>query len=365
MTTDSQLRFPDRVASIRRVLAESDLDGILISNGENRRYFSGFVSSAGYLLITQDSAVLITDFRYTEQAASQAPGFSVVRQQGRLRDWFPPILEDMGIRRLGFESDDMTVASLKSFDEAIAAADGSTELVSTQGHGVKLRAIKDDAELMALQRVIDVGDSAFEETLAKLRPGFTEREAAWEFEKSIRERGAEGLSFPTIVASGPNAARPHHQTGDRKLAESETIVFDCGAQFEGYCSDLTRTIVLGQPDERTAAVYNLVLEAQEAAIRDVRSGMTGEEADQIARAIIADAGHGDDFGHSLGHGLGLEVHEEPHVGPRADNVLQVGMPFTIEPGVYISGWGGVRIEDVVVLEPDGARVLSHATKTRY
>ena len=364
-TSGSAFRFPSRVAAIREVIADAGLDGILISNGENRRYLSGFIGSAGFLLITGGETRLITDFRYTEQAGMQAPGFKVVRQMGRLSEWFPPLMAELGICKLGFESDDITVSVLTRFEEAVADSEVEIEFVPTAGHTVKLRAVKDSDELLALQRAIDVGDAAFEETLGKLRPGMMESEAAWEFEKSIRERGAESLSFDTIVASGPNAARPHHQTGSRELREGETIVFDCGAKFEGYCSDLTRTVVLGTPDAEVVRVYNIVLDAQELAIRDVRAGMTGEEADGLARQVISEAGHGDDFGHSLGHGLGLEVHEDPHVGPRAEDVLEVGMPFTIEPGIYIPGWGGVRIEDVVVLEPDGARVLSHAVKTRY
>ena len=193
----------------------------------------------------------------------------------------------------------------------------------------------------------------------------TEKEAAWEFEKAIRERGAECLSFDTIVANGPNAARPHHQTGDTKLQEGETIIFDCGATYHGYCSDLTRTVVLGDADAEVAKIYNIVLDAQEAAIEQVEAGHSGSEADGIARKIIADAGYADMFGHSLGHGLGLQVHEEPNVGPRGTTPLEDGMPFTIEPGIYIPGWGGVRIEDVVVLENGRARVLSHAEKMRF
>lgn len=441
MTGDQpEFRFPSRVAAIREVIGNADFDGLLISNRENRRYLSGFVGSAGYLLITATEARLVTDFRYTEQAALQAPGFEVVQQKGRLSDWFPKLVEASAVERLAFEADDMTVDTVETLRAALArpaagqaaagadegmnrptpetepdadaanvaaenatsaaqepAADGSTdddvgekdesidgsaavayavaiapaapepvaELVPSKGHAGKLRAIKDAVELDALQRAIDVGDAAFAETLSKLRVGMTEREAAWEFEKSIRERGAESLAFDTIVASGPNAARPHHQTGDRQLAEGETIVFDCGAQLDGYCSDLTRTVVLGEPDAAIIRVYSIVLQAQEAAIREARPGMTGEQVDEIARAIIREAGHADDFGHSLGHGLGLEVHEAPHVGPRGDNVLKVGMPFTIEPGIYIPNWGGVRIEDVVVLELDGPRLLSHAPKTRY
>ena len=251
------------------------------------------------------------------------------------------------------------------FEDAIAESDVEVALEPKSGAAAKLRAIKDAGEIELLQRAIDIGDAAFEETVGKLSAGMTEKEAAWEFEKAIRERGAERLSFDTIVANGPNAARPHHQTGDTKLQEGETIVFDCGATYHGYCSDLTRTVVLGDADAEVAKIYNIVLDAQEAAIEQVEAGHSGSEADGIARKIIADAGYADMFGHSLGHGLGLQVHEEPNVGPRGATPLEDGMPFTIEPGIYIPGWGGVRIEDVVVLENGRARVLSHAEKMRF
>ena len=216
-----------------------------------------------------------------------------------------------------------------------------------------------------LQKAIDIGDQAFEETAAQLKSGITEREAAWMFEQAIRRRGAESVSFDTIVAAGPNAARPHHATGDTKLMEGQPIGFDCGARYQGYCSDLTRTLVLGEPDEVLKRVYDIVLVAQLAAIDMVKPGMTGQECDAIARKIISEAGHENNFGHSLGHGLGLEVHENPGVGPNATARLENGMPFTIEPGIYVPGWGGVRIEDVVVLEEGSARVMSHAAKMNF
>ncbi len=356
------LKFQKRVDSIREFVEEHDLDGILISNAHNRRYLSGFIGTAGYLFITRNDAVLATDSRYTEQAEIQAPGYEVSRVQGPLKEWFPAIAKGIGISKLGFEADDLTVSSLELFEKACDDAKVGLEFEPTTGATSKIRAIKDPDELILLQRAIDIGDEAFEETSGNMAPGMTEKEVAWEFEKAIRELGAESLSFDTIVAAGPNAARPHHQTGDREIREGETIVFDCGAIYQGYCSDLTRTVVLGEPDDEIRRVYNIVLEAQQTAIEEVKAGMTGADADAISRKIIEDAGHGDHFGHSLGHGLGMEVHEEPNVGPRGDTVLENGMPFTIEPGIYIPRWGGVRIEDVVVLENDSARVLSHASK---
>ena len=358
-------RSPNRVAALRSLIQEQEIDAMLISDPHNRRYLSGFIGTAGYLFVTKTEAVLATDFRYTEQAGDQASGFEISKIQGRLSEWFPKLLGDLGVSKIGFEADNLTVSALKMFQDAIDESDVVVSLEPKSGDAAKLRAIKDAGEIELLQRAIDIGDAAFEETVGKLSAGMTEKEAAWEFEKAIRERGAECLSFDTIVANGPNAARPHHQTGDTKLQEGETIVFDCGATYHGYCSDLTRTVVLGDADAEVAKIYNIVLDAQEAAIEQVEAGHSGSEADGIARKIIADAGYADMFGHSLGHGLGLQVHEEPNVGPRGATPLQDGMPFTIEPGIYIPGWGGVRIEDVVVLENGRARVLSHAEKMRF
>jgi len=322
------------------------------------------VSTAGYLLVTQNEAIVCTDFRYTEQAAQQAPGWRIDRIGGK-PDWLAKLVNEFEIKTLGFEADDMTVATLERFKKALKEYDADPEWKATSGIGVDLRVYKDAGELELLQRAIDIGDQAFEETAAQLEVGMTEKEAAWIFEKAVRERGAESISFETIIAIGPNAARPHHATSDSKLVEGQTIVFDCGSRYQGYCSDLTRTVVLGEADDEIKRIYDIVLTAQLAAIDMVRPGMTGEECDAIARKIITEAGHGDDFGHSLGHGLGLEVHENPGVGANAKGKLENGMPFTIEPGIYIPGWGGVRIEDVVVLENDKARVMSHAAKIKF
>ena len=360
----SDFRFPSRVQKLRERLVKDDLDAIFITNGENRRYVSGFVSTAGYLMVTADEAVICTDFRYIEMAAQQAPGWRIDRIGGK-PDWLAKLVNELEIKKLGFEADDMTVSTLERFKKALKENDADPEWTATSGIGVDLRAYKDAGELDLLQRAIDIGDQAFEETAALLEVGMTEKEAAWIFEKAVRERGAESISFETIVAIGPNAARPHHATSDSKLVEGQTIVFDCGSRYQGYCSDLTRTVVLGDADDEIKRVYDIVLTAQLAAIDMVKPGMTGEECDAIARKIITEAGYENDFGHSLGHGLGLEVHENPGVGPNAKGKLENGMPFTIEPGIYIPGWGGVRIEDVVVLENDKARVMSHAAKMKF
>ena len=350
-----------RLDNLRAVIDEKGIDGLLISDGENRRYLSGFVGSAGYLFLTSDGAVLATDFRYIEQAAEQAPDFRVDRISGKL-DWLPGLCAEFGVKKLGFEADDITVSQFERFKQAFSDKGSETSLESTAGLTLELRAIKDEHELELLSRAIQIGDETFDEVSAEIEPGMTEAEVAERIEQAVKSRGAESVSFESIVAAGPNAARPHHRAGDTVIREGQTIVIDMGARYEGYCSDLTRTIVLGDADDKARRVYDIVLSAQLAAIELVEAGMTGTDADMLARKVIQEAGYGDDFGHSLGHGVGLEVHENPGVGPTSKGELKDGMVFTIEPGIYLPGWGGVRIEDIVVLEHGKARVISKARK---
>ena len=352
-----------RLQKLRGRLEEKGLDAILISTPENRRYMSGFTGSAGYLLISQNDAVLFTDFRYTEQAGNQASDFRIERTTTGL-DWFPKTTSEMNVKRIGFESQDMTVATHSAFQKAIDDAENGVrpELVSTAEIVDKIREYKDADEIKLLTRAVEIADEALDEVAPTIRPGMTEAQVAWELEKSMRERGAEGLAFDIIVGAGPNGALPHHRADETVIQEGQAVVIDMGAKYEGYCSDLTRTVIVGEPDDAFRKVYDTVLRAQLAAEEGVTAGMTGAEVDAIARDIIADAGYGDNFGHSLGHGVGLAVHEYPRVGPKADEPLENGMVFTIEPGIYISGWGGVRIEDIVVLENGRARVISKASK---
>jgi Xaa-Pro aminopeptidase len=350
---------------VRDVLKEKRLTGLLVSNAENRMYLSGFTGSAGYLFITQDDAVLATDFRYVEQAGRQAPEFRVVRIGGSA-DWFPQLVAELGVGRLGFESDDMTVDSHQRMTRALR--DGATSggrrfsMVATAGLTEEVRAFKDASEVALIQRAIDISDQAMNAVAPTIEAGQTEADVAWRLERTMRELGADSLAFDIIVGSGPNGALPHHRAGERVIQEGEPIVIDMGARYQGYNSDLTRTVVVGEPDETLRRVYDTVLGAQLTAIATVQPGMTGVDADGLARKVIEDASYGDSFGHSLGHGVGLAVHEYPRVGPGAQGVLKEGMVFTIEPGIYIPGWGGVRIEDVVVLEKTGARTLSSAIK---
>jgi len=351
----------NRIERLRAKLLDEQLDSILISSSESRAYFSGFRGSAGYLWLTASDAVLATDFRYTEQAASQATDYQVVRIGGAL-DWLKEILPGSGARRVGIEDGTMTVSTYDALLKLLGGITPAVQLVPTGTMTAQLRAVKEPSELALIQTAIDQADGAMEDVGARLRPGITEREVAWMLEVGMRERGADALSFETIVASGPNGAKAHHHPTDRRLELGDGIVVDMGALYDGYCSDITRTFVLGRASDQFRKVYDIVLTAQETCSATARAGMTGADVDGLARAVIVEAGYGDSFGHSLGHGIGIAVHELPGVGPNSQGMIEDGMVFSVEPGIYLSGWGGVRIEDLVVMENGTPRVLTHAHK---
>jgi len=353
-----------RLQRLRDALAERELDGALISNAQNRRYLSGFTGSAGYLLITADDAIIATDFRYYEQSANQAPEFRLHKTVQGFDHWLPPIFDGLGGRKIAIESNDLTVATHRAMLKALGPlAEGARpDLVPTPDLVERLRIFKEPAEVDALQKAVDLGDAAFTYVSQRIEPGWTEKQVAWEIEKFIREHGGDGLSFDTIVAGGPWGAMPHAFPRDRALAAGEGIVIDMGCDVDGYMSDLTRTVFLGKPDDQFKKIYDIVLTAQLTAEELVKPGMTGEECHMIAHNVIEAAGYGDTFGHGLGHGIGLQVHEAPRVGRTSSDILEDNMVFTIEPGIYVAGWGGVRIEDMVVLENGKARVMSRAPK---
>ena len=344
-------------------LGVQGLDALLISSPQNRRYLSGFTGSAGHLLLTPDRALLATDGRYSEQAVNEVTDCDVLTV-GRGWGWLLESLRQSGCSRLGFESSHMTVATYNSLVDAIKENGGldRVSLLPAADPTEEQRVLKDVDELALLQKAIDASDAAMEAVLPTITEGISEREIAWRMESAMREFGAESTSFGTIVAAGPNAAMAHHKPTDRPVHEGEPMVIDMGARVGGYCSDITRTVVVGEADETFRKVYDIVLGAQLAAIATVSVGMTGEDCDGLARGVIAEAGYGDNFSHGLGHGVGLAVHEKPRVGPGSTDVLAPGMVFTVEPGIYVSGWGGVHIEDVVLLKETGAVPLSRAGK---
>ena len=353
----------DRVEGLVAQFPDKELDGVLISASENRRYLSGFSGSAGYLFITKANAILVTDSRYTEQATNESPDFEVRQVRGGW-DWLVEELKASGVKKVGFESQDMTVSSYNSLIDAIKGDSSLSEVsfVPAPGLAENQRIIKDQEELSMLQLAIDAADQAMDQVCPAITPGMTEREVAWKMESAMRDAGADTISFDTIVAAGPNGAMAHHQPTDYVIKPGEPIVIDMGAKVGGYCSDLSRSIVVGEPDETFKKIYDIVLGAQLTAINTVKVGMTGEETDSLSRNVIAEAGYGDNFGHSLGHGVGLVIHENPRVGPRSSDILELNTVFTVEPGIYLTGWGGIRIEDIVILREDGAATLSKAAK---
>lgn len=353
-----------RVDRLREKLEERGLAALLVSQPENRRYLSRFTGSAGYLLITPTDAVIATDFRYYEQAAQQAPDFRLYQTTGPMETWLPGLVAALGGKKLAFESADLTFSVYRTLRKAVEGLPQGERprLVASTNIVEGLRAVKEPEELAAIQAAIDLGDAAFQEVAARVEPGWTEKQVAWEIEKYVREHGGDGTSFDTIVAGGPWGAMPHAYPREQALAVDEGVVIDMGVRLDGYCSDLTRTIFLGKPDARFTEIYDIVLGAQLTAEELVRAGMTGEEAHMLAHRAIEEAGYGENFGHGLGHGVGLNTHESPRLAKTSEDLLAEGMVFTVEPGVYVTGWGGVRIEDMVVLENGKARVMSRAPK---
>ncbi|MGH2348632.1 MAG: M24 family metallopeptidase [bacterium] len=346
-----------RLRRMRDLLAEHRLDGILIQKPENRLYVTGFSGSAGMALITPTEAVLLADFRYVEQAAAQAPEFSVVRAERQLVEGLGKEVKQRDVRRLGFENDAVTFKQYQDIGKAAPAAD----LVPIDGVD-RLRWVKDAGELAWITKAVELADAAFAHILPHLRPGAVERDVALEMEFFMRRAGADKEAFETIVASGPRSALPHGRAAERVLERGDLVTLDFGATFRHYVSDCTRTVVLGEAGDRQREVYQVVLAAQETALSGIRPGMSGKDADALARDVIAAAGYGDAFGHSLGHGVGLAVHEGPTLSPREEAYLAAGMVVTVEPGIYLAQWGGVRIEDLVVITDTGCAPLTRAPK---
>jgi Xaa-Pro aminopeptidase len=355
----------NRVLKLRRLFDANKIDAVFITQAENRRHLSGFDGTAGYLFITSKIAVLATDFRYTEQAAIEAPDFEILRIGGNMADWLPGLVSDSGVKNLGFEASDVTYSFHRQLQRTLKKKGISVRLVPVSGLVESLRAVKDAGEIDLILKSSAITDAAFEAVAGIIRAGMTEKQVAWALEKSMRENGSQALPFDIIVGSGPNADLPHAKPSDRAIENGEAVVIDMGAKVGGYASDLSRTVCAGRPDTQFKKVYSVVLEAQMTAISKIKAGMTGHQADSIAREIIQHAGYGDAFGHSLGHGVGLAEHEAPRLGPGSMDVLSDGMVFTIEPGIYVTGWGGVRIEDTVVLEKGKVKPITRAFKLKY
>lgn len=344
-----------RQRALRAALTDEGLDGLLVTHLPNIRYLTGFTGSAALLLVRPDEALLITDFRYATQGPQEVGDAARVEiDQASVWQRLLKHLGEVPLPALGIEAHALTVRDAERLSGAVSGRTvPTTDLVE------RLRAVKDPGEVAAIRRAACLAQEALAEVLPGVRAGRTERDVAAELEGALRRRGSEWHPFATIVASGPRSALPHARTSGRAIEPGDWLLLDFGAQVEGYCADLTRTVVVGRrADERQRAVYELVRAAQRRAIDHVRPGMTGREGDALAREVIAERGFGHAFGHSVGHGLGLEVHEAPRLAPTAETPLPLHAVVTVEPGIYLPGWGGVRLEDDIYLGPDGPECLS-------
>ncbi len=346
---------PHRLAALVDGLTVAHLDGLVLTGLSNIRYLTGFSGSSALLVVTPRDVVLITDFRYQTQVADEVGGLARVSiEAASLWTGLWQQLASMSVKVLGFETAHIQHRDFQRLVEAGARWQWrpTMDLVET------LRERKDGSEIERIQEAAGIATRALGRTLPQVRAGMTELAVAGVLEKALRDEGSEGFPFPSIVASGPRSALPHAHSSTRAIEAGDFLLLDFGAVVGGYCSDVTRTVVVGRASDEQRAVYEVVRAANERAARGVTAGMTGRDADAIARQYIERAGYGEQFGHSLGHGLGLEVHEAPRLARTAENALPEGAVVTIEPGIYRPGWGGVRIEDDVVLGPEGPHILT-------
>jgi Xaa-Pro aminopeptidase len=357
--------FHRRILLLREKMERLPFDTLWVLQPENRRYLSGFkatdgqlTESSGSLLISKDALVLVTDSRYTTEAEYEAVDFDVITLKKGFTESFPEIVSKLGTRILGFDENHLTWSVHRELAKKFRKLSQPVRLAPVKGLVEGMREIKDQNEIRSMSAAADLMSEILTTLIKKLRPGKTEKEIAWEIEGLAREGGADGLAFPSIVASGPNSALPHAVPTDRKIRAKEPITFDVGVKIDGYSCDMTRTIFLDGATPKFRKIYKTVREAQLAALKQIRPGVKSTVPDSTARQIIRDAGFGDYFGHSLGHGVGLATHEGPRLGPEKPVELKEGMVVTDEPGIYIPGMGGVRLEEMVLIEKDGPRILT-------
>ncbi len=342
----------DRISKLLARFDELDLDAVLVSSAYNRRYLSGFTGSSGYLIITKTARYMLTDFRYIEQGKEQCIAYEIIDYYKKgLLDTIEDILLKESISSIGFEDSKLTV---KEFEQLITKFE-STKWIEMNNIIEEIRMIKDDSEIELIAHAASIGDAAFSHIIDYIKPGMTEIEVAIELEYYMKKNGASKLSFDSIVASGKRSSLPHAMPTNKVIEHGDFVTLDFGCIYKGYCSDMTRTIVIGEASDKQKEIYALVLKAQLNACNHIKAGIIGKVGDGYARDIIDKAGYRINFGHGLGHGLGLEVHEKPRLSLLSEDLIKENMIMSIEPGIYIPGFGGVRIEDLVLITKDGIR----------
>ncbi|SEO30673.1 Xaa-Pro aminopeptidase [Amphibacillus marinus] len=346
-----------KLVNLKQAIEKQDLDALIITNAFNRRYISGFTGSAGVVIVTKTEQLFVTDFRYVEQAAKQAVDFEIIQHKQAIVTEIATQLSKRKLKKIGFEQTDLTYANYQAYNSAVEG-----ELVPTSGIVEQLRTIKTEEELAIMQQAANISDAAYAHILKFVKPGITEIEVSNELEFFMRKQGATSSSFDIIVASGVRSALPHGVASEKKIEQGELVTLDFGALYQGYCSDITRTFAVGDISDQLRDIYDTVLEAHLRGLRGTKAGMTGKEADALARDYITEKGYGNCFGHGTGHGLGIEVHESPRLSPSDETVLQENMVVTVEPGVYVPNVGGCRIEDDIIILKDGNKSLNSAPK---
>lgn len=346
-----------RLMKLRTFMTEHKLDGMLISKPENRRYFSNFSGSAGMLLISKNDNKLFTDFRYIEQATDQAKQYDIIRYRVSACETLAAVVKELNVNIVGFEGDFITYDGYEELVKCLPTIELKPVQLDT------LRMVKDDSEIELIKKAVEIADHAFSKILSFIKPGMSEQEVALELEHNIRKLGAEKPAFDTIMASGKRGALPHGRASQKIIEIGDFVTMDFGAVYQGYHSDITRTVCIGKASEKQREIYEIVLAAQIAGVQAVTPNKFGKEIDAVSRKIINDAGFGDFFGHGLGHGLGLNIHEDPRISPtNIHNALMENMVVTIEPGIYMPDWGGVRIEDTVLVSANGCQILTASSK---
>lgn len=346
-----------RINRIREKMKEGRVEGLLITSPYNRHYLSGFTGSTGWLLVTQTRAFFITDFRYIEQAQAECKDYEIINNQRDNITALAQLVAEEQLTHIGFEAQDV---SYELYD--LLVSDIQATWIPVSGWVEDLRSIKEDHEIEIIKQACHIADQAFIHILDYIQPGKTEREVANELDFYMRSLGASGVSFDTIVASGVRSALPHGVASDKIIESGDMITLDFGCYYKGYVSDMTRTIALGSVDAQLQEIYEIVLTAQKRVIEYIKPGMLCSKVDAIARDYITEQGYGDAFGHSTGHGIGLEVHEQPMLSARSKEILRVHQIVTDEPGIYLEGLGGVRIEDDLLITEQGCELLTHAPK---
>lgn len=346
-----------RIEKLRALMTEDMIDGYLVTSPANLRYLTNFTGTAGVAFITQEQAYFITDFRYMEQANNQTQGLTILQHQGDIVGEIIRLVESQQISVFGFEDAFLTVAEYSVFEEVIDA-----ELAPDSGLIESLREQKDDAEIAIIEKACAIADEGFQHVLKMIRPGMTEIEVANQLDFFMRSLGASGTSFETIVASGARSALPHGVASEKVIEQGDMVTLDFGCVYQGYVSDITRTFAIGDPGQELKDIYQIVLGAQQKVIDAAKAGVTGAQLDAIARDFITQAGYGEAFGHSTGHGIGMEIHEGPNISRSNEDELMIGNVITDEPGIYIAGLGGVRIEDDLLILAEGNRILTQSPK---